>query len=325
MKNLHEEQGHEKHQHEEHGHEKHQHEEHGHEHNHDISGVSGTKLIFIVLLNFIITAAEVVGGLYAGSLSLISDALHNFSDGISFIISYLAIKIADKTKDEKKTFGYKRATILAALVNSSVLIVISIYLFKEAYFKFIDPQKINGEIVIWVAFIGLVANIIGVMLLQNGSKKDMNLKSSYLHLLSDALSSVAVVIGGVLIYYFKIYWIDPVLTILIGLFVMKESLEIVKKAVHILMQGTPEDIDIEEIVEAIQRIENVGRVHHVHAWSLDESNINFEAHINVKDMLVSDTKKILEEIKHELLDFGINHVTIQFEYDSCDGVDIIKE
>lgn len=305
-----------------------EHEVHGHQdhnHNHDISGVSGTKLIFIVLLNFAITVAEVVGGLYAGSLSLISDALHNFSDGISFIISYMAIKIAGKTKDEKKTFGYKRATILAALINSSVLIVISIFLFKEAYFKFINPQKINGEIVIWVAFIGLVANIIGVMLLQNGSKKDMNLKSSYLHLLSDALSSVAVVIGGVLIYYFKTYWIDPVLTILIGLFVMKESFEIVKKAVHILMQGTPEDIDIEEIVEAIERIENVGSVHHVHAWSLDESNINFEAHINVTDMLVSDTKKILEEIKLKLLDFGINHVTIQFEYDGCDGVDIIKE
>lgn len=299
--------------------------EHVHNHSHDASDVSGVKLIFVVILNFAITLAEIIGGIYAGSLSLISDALHNFSDGVSFIISYFAIKIALKTNDEKKTFGYKRATILAALINSSVLIVISAFLFKEAYFKIMSPQKINGTIVIWVALIGLVANIIGMLLLQKSSKGDMNLKSSYLHLLSDALSSIAVVIGGVLIYYFQVYWIDPVLTILIGLFVMKESLEIVKKAVNILMQGVPENVEIDKIVEVIEQIENIESVHHVHAWCLDEKNINFEAHVNIKDMLVSDTKKILNEIECELLKNGINHVTIQFEFEGCEGIDVIKK
>lgn len=179
--------------------------EHDHDHSHDISNIKGINLAIVALLNFIITAAELVGGIFSGSLSLISDSLHNFSDGISIIISYIAIRISNKEKDIKRTFGYKRATILAALINSSVLIVISIYLFKEAYDKFINPQEINGGLVIWVAVIGLIANIAGVILLQKGSKGSMNIKSSYLHLLSDALSSIGVVIGGILIYYFKIY------------------------------------------------------------------------------------------------------------------------
>ncbi len=304
-----------------------EHDENGrdHGHSHDVSNVKGINLAIVALLNFIITAAELVGGILAGSLSLISDSLHNFSDGISVIISYLAIKIARKENDSKRTFGYKRATILAALINSSVLIAISIFLFKEAFVKFVNPEVINGSLVIWVALIGLVANIAGVLLLQKGSKGSMNIKSSYLHLLSDALSSVGVVIGGILIYYFKIYWVDPLLTVLIALYVLKESYEIVKEAIQILMQGIPENLDVEEVVKDLEKVGAVENVHHVHVWSLDESNINFEAHVNIKDMLVSETNNILSEIEHELSHYGINHVTIQFEYKGCDGVDIIKK
>jgi len=306
------------------GHAEHEHD-HDHSHSHDVSNVKGINLAIVALLNFIITAAELVGGICSGSLSLISDSLHNFSDGISIIISYIAIRISNREKDIKRTFGYKRATILAALINSSVLIVISIYLFKEAFDKFINPQDINGGMVIWVALIGLIANIAGVVLLQKGSKDSMNIKSSYLHLLSDALSSVGVVIGGILIYYFKIYWVDPLLTVLIALYVLKESYEIVKEAIQILMQGIPENLDVEEVVKGLEKIDAVENVHHVHIWSLDENNINFEAHVNIKDMLVSETGKILKEIEHELLHYEINHVTIQFEYRGCDGVDIIKK
>jgi cobalt-zinc-cadmium efflux system protein len=296
-----------------------------HDHNHDVSNVKGAKLAIVALLNFIITTTELIGGIFSGSLSLISDSLHNFSDGISIIISYIAIRISNKEKDIKRTFGYKRATILAALINSSVLIVISVYLFKEAFNKFINPQEINGSMVIGIALIGLIANIAGVVLLQKGSKGSMNIKSSYLHLLSDALSSVGVVIGGILIYYFKIYWVDPLLTVLIALYVLKESYEIVKDAIRILMQGIPKNLDVEELVKELEKIDAVENVHHVHIWSLDENNINFEAHVNIKDMLVSETDKILKEIEHQLSHYEINHVTIQFEYRGCDGVDIIEK
>ncbi len=298
---------------------------HVHGHNHDISGISGKRIFFVVMLNFVITVAEVVGGLVSGSLSLISDALHNFSDAVSFVISYFAIKIAEKSKDKKRTYGYKRSTILAALVNSSVLIIISLFLFKEAYGKFINPQEIKGGIVIWVALIGLVANFVGMILLKKSSDGDMNLKSSYLHLLSDTLSSVGVIIAGILIYFFKMYWVDPVLTILIGLYIIKESIEILKKAIQILMQAVPDYIIIDEIVEELHKIKNVVRVHHVHAWCLDENNINFEAHINIEDMLVSETKELLKEIEMELFEHGITHTTIQFEFGGCEDVGILEK
>ncbi len=299
--------------------------DHKHSHSHDNPSIKGINLVLVVLLNFIITVAEVIGGIYSGSLSLLSDALHNFSDGIAIVISYIAIKISSKDKDGQKTFGYKRTTILAALLNSSVLIAISIFLFKEACFKFINPQPINGSVVIWVALLGLIANFIGVLLLQKGSQGDMNIKSSYLHLLSDALSSLGVVIAGIIIYYFSIYWIDPLLTVLIGIYVMKESFDIIKKSIHILMQGVPEEIDVVAIAQDLQKIAGVENVHHVHIWSLDEGNINFEAHVNIEDMLVSETKYILEQIEHQLLQQGISHTTIQFEHKGCNFVDLIKK
>jgi cobalt-zinc-cadmium efflux system protein len=287
--------------------------------------VKGFNLFIVVLLNFMITIVQVIGGLYAGSLSLISDALHNFSDGIAIVISYFAIKISGKKNDEKRTFGYKRSTIIAAFINALFLMLVSIFLFKEAYLKLITPQPVNGGMVVWIGIIGLIANFIGVLLLKKGSKDNLNIKSSYLHLLTDTLSSVVVVLGGVAIYYYKIYWIDPILTIAIGLYVLKESFEIVKQAINILMQGVPEDINVDEIAKDIQSIDNVSNVHHMHIWCLDEHNINFEAHVNIDDMLVSDTKTILEKIEHILMHhYNISHITIQFEYNGCDADGLIK-
>lgn len=299
---------------------------HSHNHSHDISNVKGINLLITMFLNFVITIAEVVGGIYSGSLSLISDALHNLSDMLAIVVSYFAIKISQKSTDERRTFGYKRATILAAVINSTVLIIISVFLFKEAYSKFRYPEIINGVIVIWVALIGLIANVVGAYLINKGSHEDMNMKSTYLHLISDALSSVGVIIGGVLIYYFNIYWIDPLLTIIIGLYVLKESYEILKQAANILMQGVPENININEIVKEIEEIDNVQNVHHVHVWGLNERNIFFEGHVNLKeDILVSETVKVYGNIEHELKEhFGIKHITIQFEYNYCDNIEIVK-
>lgn len=305
----------------------HKHEEHnhGHNHSHSHSEIKGVRLVSVMLLNFLITAAEIVGGIYSGSLSLISDALHNFSDGLAIIISYYAMRISGRQNDIKRTFGYRRASIMAALLNSSVLIGISVFLFKEAYVKFVNPQTINGSMIIWVALISLVANALGVILLEKGSHGDMNIKSTYIHLLSDVLSSVGVVIGGVLILFFKIYWVDPLLTVLISIYILKESLSILKEAINILMQGTPENVDINKVAEDLKKIDGVEDVHHIHVWSLDENNINFEAHVNVRDMLVSETKKITENFEHILNEHhGINHITLQFEYKCCGDVGVIK-
>jgi cobalt-zinc-cadmium efflux system protein len=290
----------------------HHHGENGHAH--DLPEIKGISLFFTIVLNLLITVAETIGGMVSGSLSLISDALHNLSDGLALIISFFALKIAEKANDRKRTFGYKRASIMAAFVNSAVLIGIALFLFEEAYRKFIHYESVNGAVVIWVALIGLVANLLGVWLLRQGSQKNLNIKTAYFHLLSDALSSVAVILGGLAIYYFRVYWVDPLLTVLISLYVLKESLDILKETVRILMQGAPSHLNLDEIVTVIKENPGVEAVNHVHLWNMDEQNVHFEARLEIADMRVSEAEKLGRAIETQLKEqFGINHTTLQYE------------
>lgn len=300
-------------------------DKHGHTHSHAAPASSG-RLLATMILNFIITAAEIIGGLFSGSLSLISDALHNFSDGISVIISYVAIKLRSKKKSYRHTFGLKRAEIFAAVINSSVLVVISFYLFYASAKRLIAPQHVEGSLMTIVALIGLAANIAGTLLLLRDSKKSLNIKSTYLHLLSDAVSSFAVVLGGIAIYYWQVYWIDPILTILIGLYILKESYEILVQAVHILMEGAPPGISLQEIQNTVESLPGVDDIHHIHLWTVGENDIHLEAHLNVKDMMISDSdvlRKKIEALLHE--SFGVNHITLQFECDQCKSVGLVSK
>ncbi len=299
---------------------------HNHSHNHlsDTRNISGKRLLITMSLNFFITIAEIIGGIFAGSLSLISDALHNFSDGIAIIISYIAVKNKEKPSNYLHTFGYKRSEILAAFINSATLIVISFYLFYEAVIRFINPVEVKGGLMITVASIGLIANVIGTLLLKKGSKDNLNLRSAYFHLLSDAFSSAAVILGGVAIYYYDIYWLDPLLTILISIYILKESFSIFKDSTHVLMEGAPKEISLKDIKKEIEAIPQIINIHHVHIWALDEKNIHLEAHINIEDMLVSETGKLLEKIGKVLSEkFKITHFTIQFECDVCKTDELI--
>ena len=298
----------------------------GHSHNHSHSAeTSGTRLFITILLNFTITIVEIIGGIISGSLSLISDAMHNFSDGVAVIISYIAIRLNKKPKDYKFTFGYKRAEILAAVFNASVLIGISLFLFIEAYNRFVNPEEIEGGTMIIVASIGLVANIIGTLLLKSGAADNMNIRSAYLHLFSDAVSSVGVILGGVFIYYYNIYWIDPLITVLISLYIIKESWEIVKEAIEILMMAAPDKISIENIENEITKIDGIDSIHHVHFWKVNEKDIHFEAHVKVKDMQVSETEELIAKVEKILHDeFKIGHVTLQFECDRCESKGLVN-
>ena len=290
-----------------------------HHHHHDPpENQSAGRLFFTMMLNFLITAAEIIGGLMSGSLSLISDALHNFSDGIALIISYIAIRLNRRPKSVRYTFGMKRAEIFAAIINAGTLIFICFYLFKESYMRLMHPEPVQGKLMVFVALIGLTANVIGTLLLRSGAKESMNIRASYLHLLSDAVSSVAVVIGGLFITFFNIYWIDPVLTVLIALYVLKESIHIVKEAVNMMMMAAPEGIAIENIQKELEALPNISNIHHVHLWQLNDKDIHFEAHVDVPDMKVSESNELLkqaENILHE--EFDINHVTLQFECGQC--------
>lgn len=279
----------------------------------------GSRLIITFGLNSLIAVVEIIGGFISGSLSLISDALHNFSDAVAVVISYIAIKLNERPRNERYTFGYKRAQIFAALINSSVLILISLYLLVEAYKRFVNPEPISGDVMLIVASIGLIANVTGTLLLRAGAKDNMNIRASYLHLLSDSLSSVGVIIGGTFIYFLNTYWIDPLITVLISLYILKESYAIVKEAAKISLMASPPNISIMEIKKRLEKLDGVLNIHHIHLWQLDEKHIHFEAHAEVPDLPVSETDKILKQIQKILKnEFEIEHVTVQFESTVCE-------
>lgn len=291
---------------------------HNHSHNHG-SETSEKNLFITMALNFFITIAEIIGGFISGSLSLISDALHNFSDGIAIIITYIAMRLSKRPKTSKYTFGLKRAEILAAIINASTLIIISFFLIKEAIDRFYNPSPITGSLMLIVASLGLLANVAGTLLLKKGSEGNLNIRAAYFHLLSDAVSSLAVIIGALFIIFYKIYWIDPLLTVLISLYILKETYEIVKESVEILMMSNPEGIDLEVIKNIVEKIPGVINIHHIHLWKLNDNDTHFEAHIEVEDMVVSKTAEIQKLIEHELHDrYEINHTTLQFECDKCE-------
>ncbi|HQO08737.1 MAG TPA: cation diffusion facilitator family transporter [Clostridiales bacterium] len=306
----------EEHEHE--GHEEHDHEHHDHTHSH--GDISGTKVFWVALFNLIITLTEFIGGIISGSLALVSDAAHNLSDTASIVLSYIGIKISAKEKTEKKSFGYKRAEIIIAFINSSTLIAICIYLLFEAYHRFLNPEEINGNLMITIAVIGLIANLLSVFLLEKDSHGSMNIKAAYLHMLGDTLSSVGVVIGGVAIKFWGMTWLDPVITVFVSIYIIYESWKIVKRTVDILMQSSA-DLDYDAIKKDIEAIEGVNNIHHVHTWYSNERTIYFEAHVSLCDIMISQTKPILEKIDHILTEkYGVSHITIQFEDDqSCPG------
>jgi len=289
-------------------------------HNHNHTEETSEKNLFITMaLNFSITIAEVIGGFLSGSLSLISDALHNFSDGIAIIITYIAMRLSKKPRTFKYTFGLKRAEIIAAIINASTLIIISFFLIKEAVERFYNPSPITGSLMLIVAALGLVANVIGTLLLKKGSEGNLNIRAAYFHLLSDAISSLAVIIGAVFIIFYKIYWIDPLVTILISIYILKETYELVKEALDVIMMSSPAGINLDDLKILVEKIPGVINIHHVHLWKLNDNDTHFEAHIEVEDMVVSktiDIQKLIEQELHER--YEINHTTLQFECDKCD-------
>lgn len=281
-----------------------------HHHDHGNSNIGLT-----VLLNLIITIAQVIGGLWSGSLALLSDAAHNFSDVLALIISYFAKKLSMKESTKTKTFGYKRAEILAALINIISIITIAGFIFINAISRWGTTLKINGLIVIYLALLSILINGGSVLLLKKESKENMNMRAAYLHLLSDLLTSIAVLLAGGLIYFFKLYWIDSVLSIIIALYLVYVSLQILFEAIGVLMQFVPKNFNIDVIKSQIEEIEGIKNIHHIHVWQLTERNSHFEAHVEFEeDYTLSQANKVLARAKTLLIDNGISHITLEQEY-----------
>ncbi|MDY2586223.1 cation diffusion facilitator family transporter [Winogradskyella aquimaris] len=298
---------------------------HSHAHNH--KDLKGRKLLITIVLNIVITVAQVIGGLLSGSLSLLSDALHNFSDVLSLIVSYAAAKLSQKKASINRTFGYKRAEILAAFVNASTLIIVAIILIKEAIERFLNPQQIDSNLVIWLSFIAIIANGLSVLLLKKDSTNNINIRSAYLHLLTDMLASVAVLIGGLLMKYYQLFWVDSLLTLLIALYLIYVGYDLLKTSTKILMLFTPEHINTRDVVRAVNQLPKVKKLHHVHIWNLSDHELHLEAHLDLQeDISTTEFNTLLLEIEALLHDeFDINHVTIQPEFNKEDPKEVIVQ
>lgn len=300
---------------------------HGHQHHqHSHPVISGKNLLITILLNIGITLAQIIGGFVSGSLSLLSDAMHNFTDVLALIISYVANRLSHKKKqDLHKTFGYKRAEIIAAFVNAATLIIIAVLLIIEAIKRFQEPREIASGMVIWLAILGIAGNGLGVLFLKKDADSNMNMRSAYLHLLTDMLASVAVLIGGLLMKLYQIYWVDPVLTIIISVYLIYVSWRLFIDSLKILMLFAPQNIHIEDIEKEVLQLPYIRNIHHVHIWQLNDRDTHFEAHIEfTKDISLSDFDAICEKIEHLLSGkFAINHVTLQPEWSRDDAKEFI--
>lgn len=289
--------------------------------------VEGKNLLVSILLNIIITIAQVAGGIISGSLALLSDALHNFSDVLSLVFSYVAHKLSRKKATISQTFGFKRSELIAAFINALTLVLVALYLVYEAIERFFEPVIIQPRLVIWLSILGIVANGLSVILLKKDADHNLNMKSAYLHLLTDMMASVAVLIGGLMMKYFHLYWVDAVMTLIIAVYLIIVGLKLLKESTQMLMLFTPDHIDIKEIIKEVHKIPGVNKLHHIHVWNLNEEELHLEAHLDCnEDLTLSQFNTLLQQIEDVLYDkFHINHVNIQPEFKKEDPKDFIVQ
>jgi cobalt-zinc-cadmium efflux system protein len=300
---------------------------HGHDHTHDhghdnnlrVTTSGGKKDLLIALsITLLMMIAEVVGGLLSNSLALLSDAGHMFIDNIALLLSFFAMKFSSMPANEKKTFGFYRLEILAALINGVTLVLISLYIIYEAYLRILHPQPVQGTLMLVIAAIGLVANIIGAAVLMKHRHANLNIRGAFLHIMGDAVVSVGVIIGGIVIIYTGWYLIDPVLSILISCVIIYGSWKLLKESVDILLESAPAHIDIDAIAAEIGGIKGVREAYHIHLWAITSGVYALSAHVLVDDQPVSGSRELIQQIKSLLSQkFNVVHSTIQLECERC--------
>ncbi|ETW11274.1 cation diffusion facilitator family transporter [Roseivivax marinus] len=289
---------------------------HDHSHAH-IDPASGDRRVSIAIwANGILTVAQLSGGIFAGSLALIADALHNFSDMASLIIAFAARKIARRPADERMTFGYGRIEIVAALVNYTTLIIVGIYLIYEGGMRMIDPPEVLGWWVVILGGVALVVDTLTAILTYAMQKGSVNVRALFLHNLSDALASVAVIVGGALIILYDIRWVDPAITILIALYILYLAVTEIGDPIRTLMLGSPLDLDCGEVIDALRGSEGVADVHHVHLWQMQEHEVALDCHVVLTAKGWIDMESTKDGVKDMLRDsFGIAHSSLEFEHE----------
>ncbi len=290
----------------------------GHSHAHagssdDTSPRRGRRLLIALALNLGITVAEVAGGVISGSLALLADAAHNFSDAASVLVSYIAWRISRREADRRRTFGYARAETVGALINLTTLFVIGLYLLYEAGSRLFNPTEIAGTTMLVVGVIALVEDIAAAWVLRKDTGS-LNVKSTYLHMIADALATVGVIVGAIAIMVWGITWIDPAITGLIAIYIFVHAQHEIKEAIAVLMDSAPKNFDFEGVVAELKRAPEVQDVHHLHVWQPQEGKVAVEGHIAVAEMSLEQMTEIKERMKGTLRKrYGVDHATLEFE------------
>lgn len=291
----------------------------GTEHNHAIPKTSNSRtLLLALILTSIFLIAEAAGGIITGSLALISDAAHMLTDVVALAIAFAAIQLGKRPADALRTFGYYRFEILAAAFNTILLFLVALYILYEAYQRLHNPPEIHSTGMLVIASIGLIINLLSMRLLTEGKDKSLNLKSAYLEVWSDMLGSVGVILGAIIIKFFGWSWVDSIIAILIGFWVLPRTWILLKESINILLEGVPEGIDIKNLKKSVSEIKGVVDIHELHVWAITNDKISLTAHIVIDPTY--DCERVLPEIRECLAtQFNIKHTTLQHERTKCSG------
>lgn len=280
----------------------------------DVKNVSDARLLWSVAANQLLTVGQVVAGIASGSVALLSDAAHNFNDANSLLIAYIARRIARKDASHNYTFGYRRAEVIGALINLTLLGVIGLYLIYEGISRFINPVEVIGWIMALAAGLAMVVDVITALLLWTMSRGSLNVRTAFIHNLVDAFGSLAVLLGAAAVIWLDWWWVDPLLTLLISGYVLWQVATMAPQAMRILMEGVPRDLNLKAVAAAVAEVDRVIGVHHLHAWQLDEDHAALEAHIVIPPEAASQLEQIKSEIKTLLREqFHIGHSTLEFD------------
>ena len=275
-------------------------------------------LTLALSITALMMAVEFVGGLLSGSLALVSDAGHMLADTGALALALFALWFSRKPATTEKTYGFYRAEILSALLNGAVLILIAAYIFYEAVHRFIRPSEVRGGLMLGIAAVGLAANLAGAYILSKGSRENLNVRAALWHVLSDAFSSVGVIIGGLIILFTGAYIVDPIIGFIIGIVILRGAWRLVRESVDILLEATPRDIKHAEVERAMGKVKGVKEVHDLHIWTITSGMRALSSHVLIDDTLVSKCGEVSRELKKILKEkFRIDHATLEFECESC--------
>ncbi|MBN8582668.1 MAG: cation transporter [Anaerolineae bacterium] len=291
---------------------------HTHSHIGDLTKQTTKRLTLSLILTAAFVIVEVIAGIFGNSLALLTDAAHNFTDVIALGLSWYALNIALKPAHAGKTFGYHRVGILVALINSTTLILIAFGIFFEAYKRFITPPEVDSTILIGVGAVAFIINLVTALMVKEGSEHDLNLRSAFLHLMGDVVSTLGAVIAGIIIAFTQWNWLDPFVSVLIGAFILYNAWGILKQTIHILLESTPENIDMNNMVGDLKKVNGVLDVHDLHVWSISENLRVLSAHVVIDNISVGEGVTIQHNI-NELLahNYNIQHATLQLECEGC--------